>query len=308
MRNNDMSRIHRAVEKADREGLLTWTRGEQAPDRHPTALDERPFAEPPPHVDQESGHITLQEATAHVEREPAPPAGGPPIDQEPSMSPLFVAAIAPTSSAAEQYRLLRTRLEARDGARRTQLLLVTSPRIGDGKTTTSANLALTMAQEFQQRVVLVDADLRRPVLAELFSVPQEPGLVDVLVGAATLDEALVAVQGQHLSLLPAGLAAERSTELLASSMMQQALDALRTRFSRIVVDTPPIALADTHVLARLADGILIVVKSGVTPRPAMERALAGVDRQRILGVVLNEVDDAVDAYSYPGLQPTGSGS
>jgi capsular exopolysaccharide synthesis family protein len=224
------------------------------------------------------------------------------------MSPLFVAAIAPTSSAAEQYRLLRTRLEARDGARRTQLLLVTSPRIGDGKTTTSANLALTMAQEFQQRVVLVDADLRRPVLAELFSVPQEPGLVDVLVGAATLDEALVAVQGQHLSLLPAGLAAERSTELLASSMMQQALDALRTRFSRIVVDTPPIALADTHVLARLADGILIVVKSGVTPRPAMERALAGVDRQRILGVVLNEVDDAVDAYSYPGLQPTGSGS
>jgi non-specific protein-tyrosine kinase len=224
------------------------------------------------------------------------------------MSPLFVAAIAPTSSAAEQYRLLRTRLEARDGTRRTQLLLVTSPRIGDGKTTTSANLALTMAQEFRQQVVLVDADLRRPVLAELFGVPQEPGLVDVLVGAATLDEALVAVPGQHLSLLPAGLAAERSTELLASSMMQQALDALRTRFSRIVVDTPPIALADTHVLARLADGILIVVKSGVTPRPAMERALAGVDRQRILGVVLNEVDDAVDAYSYPGLQPTGSGS
>jgi non-specific protein-tyrosine kinase len=216
---------------------------------------------------------------------------------------MFVVATDPESSAAEQYRLLRTRLEGRDGTRQTQLLLVTSPRIGDGKTTTSANLALTMAQEFREKVVLVEADLRRPILAARCGVRVEPGLIDVLMGACTLDDALASVADHHLFVLPAGLAAARSTELLASSMMQRVVTALRARFSRIVVDTPPVALADTHVLARLSDGILVVVRAGVTPRPAVERALASVDRQRLIGIVLNEVDaeDSPDTYSYPGV-------
>jgi capsular exopolysaccharide synthesis family protein len=295
-----MSRIDRALEKADREGLLTWTK----------PLDEREPRQP-------ALLQTIDEAIDEAaDRQPTDsgPDGQPdytnwdvPVE-EPVLSRLFVAALAPASSAAEQFRLLRTRLEARDSSRRLQLLIVTSPRLGDGKTTTSANLALTMSQEFQQRVVLVEADLRRPTLADMFGVRREPGLVDVLLGAVPLDDALVAVPGQHLHLLPAGLAAERSTELLASSMMVHALDTLRSRFNRIVVDTPPVALADTHVLARQADGVLMVVRSGVTPRPAMERALASVDRQRLLGVVLNEVDEAVDAYSYPGLNGTASGN
>jgi capsular exopolysaccharide synthesis family protein len=213
-----------------------------------------------------------------------------------TLSPLFVAATHPTSSAAEQYRLLRTRVEGRDRGRRAQLLLVTSPGAGDGKTTTSANLALTIAQDYSHSVVLVEADMRRPTLAGLCGITPEQGLVDVLVGAVPLEEALVQLPGQNLFVLPAGQATSRSTELLGSSMMARLIDTLRSRFDRIVVDSPPVTLADTHVLARLADGVLIVVRAGVTSRPALEHALEGVERERITGLVLNDVDLSVGTY------------
>lgn len=285
-----MSRIQRAVEKAEREGLLTWTRARDERASPATAVEDYP--ELPP-----------------LESDPAisaePPWEAPAATHEP-FSRSFVAATEPGSPAAEEYRVLRTRLEGRDHTRRTQFVLVTSPRIGDGKTTTSANLALTLAQESQHRVLLVEADLRRPSLAGRFGVRPEPGLVDVLLGTAPLEDALVAVPGQQLSLLPAGFATARSTGLLASSMMQRVADALRARFDRIVVDTPPAALADTHVLARLADGVLVVVRAGVTPRPALERALSAIDRQRLLGVVLNGVDETPDDYAYPARRPQSS--
>jgi capsular exopolysaccharide synthesis family protein len=283
-----MSRIHRAVAKAEQEGLLTWTAGDKRSAR--AAAIEAPPAPPP---------STLS---------PGPAAWAVPGAADGLLNPLFVAATEPGSPAAEQYRLLRTRLEGRARGRRSQFVLVTSPGVGDGKTLTSANLALTMAQEFQHTVVLVEADMRRPTLASIFGVQTEPGLVDVLVGAATLADALVAVPRHNLCLLPAGLAAGRSTELLSSSMMARVADSLRARFDRIVIDTPPVTLADTHVLARLADGVLMVVRAGVTPRPALEQALAGVDRDRVIGLVLNEVDETPSEYGYQGPQPGASGA
>jgi len=278
---------------------MTWTAGD---DRSARAVPDPPrqAAPPPP--------------AWTTEAEPAWTEAGSPAwtaaDTDPAINPLLVAVTAPASAAAEQYRLLRTRLEGGAGARgrRSQLVLVTSPGVGDGKTLTSANLALTMAQEFHHTVVLVEADLRRPALAGLLGVRPEPGLVDVLVGSATLEDALVTVPGQNLFVLPAGLAAGRSTELLASSMMTRVADALRARFDRIVIDTPPVTLADTHVLARLADGVLMVVRSGVTPRPALEHALAGVDRERVIGMVLNEVETAAGEYGYGRVLPGGAGA
>lgn len=295
-----MSRLHRAVEKAEREGLLTWTRPLDDRTRQPIALEDRPerdtgetptpaAAEPPMWSPRQDADATADFSLADLQ-----------------LSPLFVAATEPGSAAAEQFRLLRTRLETRDATRRTQLVLVTSPRLGDGKTTTSANLALTMAREVQHKVVLVEADLRRPSLTARFGLDAPRGLVDVLMGELPLDEALVAIPGQRLTLLPAGAEASRSTELLTSPMMKRTLDGLRSRFDRIVVDTTPMALADTHVLARLADGVLMVVRAGITPRPALERALASIDRERLLGIVLNEVDDAPGEYPYPGLVYGGS--
>jgi Mrp family chromosome partitioning ATPase len=107
---------------------------------------------------------------------------------------------------------------------------------------------------------------------------------------------MVQLPEQHLAVLPAGQMTSRSTELLGSSMMTRLIETLRNRFDRIVVDSPPVTLADTHVLARLADGVLIVVRAGVTSRPALEHALEGVERERIAGLVLNDVDLSEGAY------------
>jgi len=290
-----MNRLQRAIEKADREGLMTMT--PSPGEGNSAALADSPsFGEP---IDERfepaprPPSTPLEDQFEPVTDESTVPEG---------LSPLFVAAHQPGCLAAEQFRLLRTRLEGGEIGRRTRLLLITSARIGDGKTTTSANLALTMAQAYQNKVVLVEADLRRPAIASLFGVRAEPGLADVLVGAASLDEALVQVPEQHLFLLPAGMGAARSTELLASSSMERVVAALRTQFNRVVIDTPPMTLADTHVLTRLADGVLMVVRAGVTPRPAVERALAGVNRDKLVGVVLNEVDDTSGDYNYSGME------
>lgn len=283
-----MSRFGRAMEKAEREGLLTWTRSGEAGSggRDSGGRDDvwPAVAPPSPRLQARAPLRTEDIWDTHA-----------PDASEVPFSPLLVVAAAPSSPAAEQYRLLRTRLEGLDRTGRSQLLIVSSPGVGEGKTTTSTNLALSMAEE-SRKVVLVEADLRRPSLARLFGLPDEPGLIDVLVGAATLDDALVAVPGTSLWLLPAGVQGAHATGLLGSPLMQRCLDGLRGRFDRIVVDTPPLSVADTHILTRLADGILVVVRSGVTPRPMLERALEGLDRAKVAGMVLNGVETSVASY------------
>ncbi len=224
----------------------------------------------------------------------APP--GPQLDR------LLVAALAPTSLAAEKYRSLRTRLKRAETGRNLRTIAITSPAKGDGKSLTAANLALTMAQEFQQRVLLVDADLRRPTVHQLFGLGDGPGLGDVLMNVADLDQALVTLPDQHLTILPAGVPPSHPAELLGSATMRRVLDTLRTRFDRILIDVPPVApLADLHILAPMVDGLLMIVRAGVTPRPAIERALAGLDTTKVLGLVLNESGgEGTETYNYEG--------
>ena len=285
-----MSRLQRAVAKAEREGLLPWTGRDNAtrPAAHGDPRSGRDFSQ--------GGDPTWQSETATT----------PTAELTGTLSPLFVAATHPTSVAAEQYRLLRTRLEGRERGRRVQMVLVTSPGAGDGKTITSANLALTMAQDFNHSVILVEADMRRPTLAGLCGVSPDRGLVDVLIGGVPLDDVLVQLPDQNLFILPAGHMTSRSTELLGSTMMARLFETLRARFDRIVVDSPPVTVADTLVLARLADGVLLVVRAGVTSRPALEQALEGVERERLAGLVLNDVDPSVGAY--PGAYAWAAGA
>lgn len=283
-----MSRLQRATERAEREGLLMWT-------REPSHRSERVMFTAPSGA--EATETAAATAVAIVEQSSQ-------VAERP-LNARLVAATQPESFAADQFRFLRTRVEGLEGGDRLQTLLVTSPGSGDGKTTMSANLALTMARELQQKVVLVEGDVRRPTLAALFGAPANLGLLDVLMGICSLEEALVEVPGQ-LFLLPAGVPGLSSTELFTSSMMQRVLSALRGRFSRIIVDAPPAATSDTHALARLVDRVLVVVRAGVTPRPALARALGVIGPQRVLGIVLNDVDDAPEAYGYASLPPRGS--
>ena len=239
---------------------------------------------------------------SHAVTAPSGGADGTAVQANPQIDQQLVAALAPTSLAAEQYRSLRTRLKQAERGRPLRTIAITSPAKGDGKSLTAANLALTMAQEYQQRVLLLDADLRRPTLHRLFGLSETPGLVDLLMNGAEIDEALVFLPDHHLTVLPAGIPPSHPAELLGSATMRGVLDALRTRFDRILIDVPPVSpLADLQVLAPVVDGVLMIVRAGVTPKPAIERALAEVDASKVVGLVLNEAGIAGrDADNYQG--------
>jgi protein-tyrosine kinase len=279
-----MSRIQDILNKAERDGNTRRTRGLSnegltAPRPIGARPSQAPAYEPPP-----SAHAWTPVATAAA-IEPEPEQSVTPT----TLDPRLVAALAPHSLAAEQYRSLRTRIRQAENGRAVRAIVVTSPNKGDGKSLTAANLAITMAQEFQQRVLLVDGDLRRPAVHSLFGVAEGPGLTDVLMGGLELSQALVNVENHHLTLLPAGPSPSHPAELLGSASMRRVLDTLRTQFDRILIDMPPVApLADLHILAPMADGLLMIVRAGVTPKPAIERALAGLDMSKVLGLVLNE--------------------
>jgi capsular exopolysaccharide synthesis family protein len=305
-----MSRIQEILSKAERDGTARRTRGlSDHPGTAPSPAPGPASASSAGVADRPMGD---RPAGTVVERPAAPAwtpaATAPVLDPEPHaamaarLDPHLVAALAPHSLAAEQYRSLRTRIKHSENGRALRTIVITSPAKGDGKSLTAANLALTMAQEFQQRVLLVDADLRRPSVHTLFGVPEGPGLADVLMGAADLNQALVSLPEQHLTVLPAGAPPSHPAELLGSASMRRVMDTLRTRFDRILIDMPPVEpLADLHVLAPMADGILMIVRAGVTPKPAIQNALAGLDVSKVLGLVLNEAgDSSSDKYAYDG--------
>jgi protein-tyrosine kinase len=229
-------------------------------------------------------------AAHSVAAEPEMPAAAPaPGMRTAQLAPTLVAAIAPDDVAAEQYRALRTRVVHSDNGTPVHMLLVTSPGRGEGKSITAANLALTMAQEYQQRICLVDANLRHPQLHRLFDVPEAPGLADVLLGRASLEDALVAIEDHHITVLPAGDPAAHPAELLGTVTMRRLLESLRSQFDRIVIDAPAAApLADIGILTPLVDSVMLVVRAGITTKPAIQDAIAAIDSGKLLGAVLNE--------------------
>lgn len=291
-----MSRIQEILNKAEREGTMRRTRplGEPHTSVAPTparaaSAPRQTSAFDPPHAPW------------------TPTATAPAFDPDdisratPTLDGRLVSALAHQSPAAERYRLLRTRIKRAEAGRSVRAIVVTSPAKGDGKSLTAANLALTMAQELHQRVLLLDADLRRPSVAALFGLPEGPGLSDVLMGAADVERALAYLPDQHLTVMPGGAPAAQPAELLGSTAMRRVLDTLRGRFDRIIIDMPPVGpLADVHVVAPLADGLLMVVRAGITPKPAIEQALSGLDMGKVLGLVLNAAEGATDAYDDAG--------
>ena len=292
-----MSRIQDILNKAERDGTARRTRGLSD---NSTAGATAAVAPPPPVA-------AARVATPVFEPASAPWTAGataPPLDSTsvgtvaPTFDGRLVAAIAPQSPAAERYRLLLTRIKHAELGRSMRSIIVTSPAKGDGKSLTAANLALTMAQEFHQRVLLLDGDLRRPSVAKLLGLPDGPGLTEILLGAADLESALVRLPEQHISVLPAGAPVAQPAELLGSAAMRRVLDTLGTRFDRILIDMPPVApLADVHVLTPMIDGLLMIVRTGSTQKPAIERALSGLDVSKVLGLVLNGSADGVpEAY------------
>ncbi len=180
----------------------------------------------------------------------------------------------PTSSLAESYHTLRTAILLSTAPRPPQALLVTSAQPGEGKTCTSLNLAMGLAQRGVP-VVLVDADMRRPGISRALAFPQNgAGLSSVLSGAHTLDESLRQFEAvPNLWVLPAGPQAPNPADLLSSPTMQKVLEDLRGRFEHVVLDSAPLLLVtDATILSGMVDGVVLVVESGVMARRGLLRA------------------------------------
>jgi capsular exopolysaccharide synthesis family protein len=211
----------------------------------------------------------------------------------------------PTSSLAESFHTLRTAILLSTAPRPPQALLVTSVQPGEGKTCTSINLALGLAQRGVP-VVLVDADLRRPDVSRSLGLAENgAGLSTLLSGGHRLDEALLQYEPvPNLWILPGGPRPPNPADLLSSPAMQEVLRGLRGRFEHVVVDSPPLLLVtDPTILSRLVDGVVLVVESGIAARRGLVRAQKILDGAggRILGTVLNKWDARRDAsYGYYG--------
>jgi capsular exopolysaccharide synthesis family protein len=218
--------------------------------------------------------------------------GTPPFDDH------LVTMTDPKSIAAEQYRVLRSRIEHLSLTKGLRSFVITSPMVGEGKSMTAANLALSMAQSKDKRVALVDCDLRRPNLHTLLGIRMKEGVVDVLEEKTKLETALVPIHHphllpNHLFFLPAGMTNSTSPEWLGSSQMKKMVMSLAEQFDFVFFDTPPILpLADSSVLGRKVDGTFLVVRAGKTSLEILTLAMESIDLQNWVGVVLNGVDFA----------------
>ncbi len=202
---------------------------------------------------------------------------------------------------AEAYRALRTSILLSRTGQTAKVLMVTSALPQEGKTTTSVNLAIVLAQH-DARVLLIEADMRRAGISQVFGLEQpDVGLSTVLGRSTPVEAAIQPVPGiPNLSLLPAGPVPVNPAVLLGSSRMKDLLVSLKSRFDYVIIDTPPaLSVTDSVLLSSLADSALLVVASGVTSKAALRRVcdvLAHVDA-RIMGVVLNAAD-AVESDRY----------
>ncbi|HTT66510.1 MAG TPA: polysaccharide biosynthesis tyrosine autokinase [Gemmatimonadales bacterium] len=208
---------------------------------------------------------------------------------------------APDDPTSEAYRALRTNVTfVRAEQRGLQVICVTSPGPGEGKSTTAANLAITLAQQ-GAHTLLADADLRRPLVHRAFNLVQEPGLTDILVGTATLREAVRPNVIGGLDVLPGGALPPNPSELLGSEAMHRLLAELRTQYDYVIFDTPPaLAVTDATVLGAGADAVIIVLRAGETEEVAAQRTVELFRRvqARVAGTVLNGVEKARDRYYY----------
>jgi len=212
-----------------------------------------------------------------------------------------VTQVRPQSQMAESYRALRTSLLLSNLGAPPKVIMVTSARPQEGKTTTSINTAIVLAQK-GVRVLLVDADLRRPSVHKALGMGPRSGLSNVLTGSATLQQTITTSPIlPNLFIMPAGTPPPNPAELLASSNMRDLLTELREMYDHIVIDTPPtLSVTDAVVLSPRADATILVIRSGHTTKQALRRArdiLMQVNAH-VAGVLLNAVDLTSPDYYY----------
>jgi capsular exopolysaccharide synthesis family protein len=204
----------------------------------------------------------------------------------------------------EQYRHLAAVLHDAQATHRTQVVMIASAVAGEGKTLTAANIALTLSTSYRKRVLVIDADLRRPTMHKVFRIDTSSGLTDGLEPGSNAP-IVVRQVSPRLALLPAGRPIADPMAGLTSPRVRQLIEEARDTFDWIIVDTPPLVLLpDANLLTSLVDAAVLVVKAESTPHAMVKRAMEAVGRSRLLGVVLNSAtvgphgSDYTYAYDY----------
>jgi protein-tyrosine kinase len=214
-----------------------------------------------------------------------------------------IVALEKESPGSEQYKMLREqikRLRAESGIRN---FSITSPVKRDGKTTVAVNLAAALSLDYEEKVLLIDGDLRAPSIHRYFNTRESPGLADYLASGAKMNLKNIVqrtfVPGLHI--LSAGRPSHLASELLAKERMKQVLEEAQAEFAghHIIIDSPPIlSTPDPLVIARHVDGVLLVMRAGKTPRDYLTKALQSLNSTKVMGVVLNGADLGIASKYY----------
>jgi protein-tyrosine kinase len=276
-------------------------------------LQAETIGTPPPAIEPDEDVVSRQElrpttAPPAPEREPVPVAApaAPPTQVS---SPIFehvdlrykgriVLDTAVSPQSREQYRRLAASLHHAQAVSGIKVVMVTSALVGEGKTLTASNVAMTLSQSYKKEVLLVDADFRRPSVHAVFGVPPYPGLAESLT-AEQQQKIRVRLVSSGLGVLTGGRPTSDPIAALTSERMRQLVQEARNAFDWVILDTPPVALlTDANLVSAMTDGALIVVKAGETPWDLVERAVQAVGRERTLGVVLNRASGQLPSTGY----------
>jgi protein-tyrosine kinase len=261
-----MSRVYRALEKAEKE--------KQDKKKEETLFEI--LKEEPLLSREELSVENLEVGTKRWEE---------PSKREESL--IFIA--SPLSSAAEQFRKLRTHILHRSPLR-PRIILISSATSGEGKTMLAMNLALSISHELGKKVILVDADLRKP---NIYPKSYPRGLSEYLSEEIRLPEIMMNFEGENFRIIPAGIRSGKSSELIGSRKMKELLVELREfgEDTYVLIDSSPVLLtSEPLLLAEWVDGVIFVVMAGKTPKGSVRRAIESVGRQKIIGIVFNRMN------------------
>lgn len=293
-----MNRMEEALRRARRERLLPDTFA--APDA--TALDQFPStrSSTPTLVDFDKAPRESRSAPAATTAADVPIVSeqlsaarprrltngrhGPAADK-------LITSQAMSPATVEQYRRLAATLHHAQSSDGIKLVMITSALAGEGKTLTAVNLALTLSESYERRVLLIDADLRRPTLHHIFELPNGSGLLE---GLKAPDQSKLPVHeiSQRLALLPAGTPDPDPMSALTSDRMRGVIEDAAANFDWVIIDTPPVGLLpDAGLLAAMVNTVVLIIQAGRTPLAVIRAAAESVGRHRVIGAVLNFVDD-----------------
>lgn len=218
------------------------------------------------------------------------------------IDPRIVTYFDPKALITEQYKILRTNVLALNKGKPPKVMVVTSSLHSEGKTITTLNLAIAIAQSNKKpKVLVIDADLRRGRLAKYLGVEQHTGLTEVLMGKLNPSEALFNIDIENLAFVASGAFPPNPVELLDSEILRDFIGSMRNKFDFILIDTPPIiAVTDSGIVGSMADGVLLIVQAGRTQRGVVQRAteLLEQSHSKVAGHVLTNIEYHLPEYIY----------